>query len=273
MSLAVGRQELSARGNGRQGETGGRHYRQCAGRERPAQRAGRGTAQYARDRRGRGRPAPDVRRHAGHHRCRRPAGRGRRHPADGGARQRPSDLLRRRTRSPARALRPSSRRHGAVADQGLHRARPAAVRNLPRPAGDERGLRRHAASGDPRHPRPHEPSHAAAGERRDPSRSGSGVRRSPRGAAGNRWRLRQDAGPRFDPRELAARPGHPRAGRARRRRGHRRRRHDRGDPHRRRALLRPRRPVARRVRPPEQSHQPRPVPGLRQGARGEQEGG
>ena len=37
--------------------------------------------------------------------------------------------------------------------------------HLPRPAGNERRLRRLAAPGNTRDPRPHEPPHAAAGER------------------------------------------------------------------------------------------------------------
>ena len=50
----------------------------------------------------------------------------------------------------ARALRHSSRRGGVGVVGSLCRPRRAAVRHLPRPAGDERGLRRLAASGDPR---------------------------------------------------------------------------------------------------------------------------
>ena len=64
----------------------------------------------------------------------------------------------------------SSRRPGAGAGQGLRRARRAAVRHLPRLSGDERRVRRLAASRDPRAAGPHEPPHAAARERRDPSR-------------------------------------------------------------------------------------------------------
>ena len=89
----------------------------------------------------------------------------------GAPRQCASDPLRRRAASQARALRRGARRAGAGAGRGLRRPRRAAVRHLPRLSGDERRLRRLAASRDPRAARPHEPSHAAAGERRDPSRS------------------------------------------------------------------------------------------------------
>ena len=98
------------------------------------------------------------------------------------ARQRPSDLLRRRARSEARALRPGSRRHGAVPDRGL---RPSAACPL---FGICRGFQEMNVAfggslhpGDPRAARPHEPSHAAPGERRNPSRPAGRVRRSTRG--------------------------------------------------------------------------------------------
>ena len=83
-------------------------------------------------------------------------------------------------------------------------------------------------------------------------------------AAGRR--LRQVARLRDDPRQLAARPGHPRARQARRDRGRGGRRHDRGDPHRRRARLCARRAVARRIRPAAQSGQSQAVRGVRRGA-------
>ena len=76
---------------------------------------------------------------------------------------------------------------------GLRRARRADLRHLPRPAGDERRLRRLAASRDPRIARAHEPPHAAAGERRDPSRSAGHLRRPARRPPDARRRLRQDS--------------------------------------------------------------------------------
>ena len=76
-----------------------------------------------------------------------------------------------RAASGARALRRAARRRGADAGRGLRAARRAGVRHLPRLPGDERGVRRLAASRDPRVAGAHEPPHAAAGDGRDPSRS------------------------------------------------------------------------------------------------------
>ena len=151
---------------------------------------------------------------------------------------------------------------GAGAGRGLRRRGRADVRRLPRLAGDERRLRRHAASRDPRVARAHEPSHAAPGERRDPSRSRRHLRRPPRRQAGAGWRLRPAARPRDHPRQLAAWPGHPRARRARRRRGRGGGRHHRGDPHRRRAGLCAGRAMACRARCRGQPGEPRPVSGV-----------
>src|ERR1700686_4040525 len=91
--------------------------------------------------------------------------------AGGGSPQCPPGALRPRTESPARTLRYTPRRPGAGPFGGLRRPRHTAVRHLPRPAGDECRLRRLAASGNPRIAGAHEPSHAAAGERRNPTRS------------------------------------------------------------------------------------------------------
>ena len=77
------------------------------------------------------------------------------HPTQFGAEEHPS-------------YEPYDRRRDALAlqaDQGLRRARRAAARPLPGFPGDERGLRRLAASGDQGTARPHEPPHAAAADR------------------------------------------------------------------------------------------------------------
>ena len=144
------------------------------------------------------------------HRYRRLAGCGRRRRADRRPRQCSPDAFRHRAGSPARTLRHPSRRSGAGAVGSLRRPRRAAVRHLPRPAGDERRLRRLAASGNPRIAGPHEPPDAAAGERRNPSRSQGHLRRPPRRQPGSRRRLRANPRLRDHPRQLAARPGHPR---------------------------------------------------------------
>jgi gamma-glutamyl-gamma-aminobutyrate hydrolase PuuD len=83
-------------------------------------------------------------------------------------------------------------------------------------------------------------------------------------------RLAKDPPLRGDPGELAAWPGHRGARQARRRRGRGGGRHDRGNQHRRRTVVCARRPVARRIRPAEQSDQPGAVPGVRDSAAGTQ---
>ena len=110
----------------------------------------------------------------------------RRHAADRCAGERPSAPLQGGGRSQARALRRGPGRAGAAADRGLRGEGRAALRRVPRLSGDERRLRRHAASGDPRTAGAHEPSHAASRQRRDPSRPASRVRRPTSCPAGAR---------------------------------------------------------------------------------------
>ena len=80
----------------------------------------------------------------------------------------------------ARALRRGARCPGPGAGRGLRRPRCADLRRLPRLSGDERRFRRLAASRDPRAARAHEPSHAAAGDGRNPPRPRRHLRRPPR---------------------------------------------------------------------------------------------
>src|SRR4051812_6202187 len=82
---------------------------------------------------------------------------------------------------------------------------------MPRLPGDHRRVGGHAPSGNPRAARPHDPPHATARKRRDPSRSAGDLRRPPRCDAHARRRVRENSRLRVHPGELAARPGHRRA--------------------------------------------------------------